>query len=154
MFPKAVRKKSNNLEKFLLKTGKTNFCRYTLRPEVSNPSGSVVSTIFCKAKSAKKKQFFARRFYTTSKQKCSNVRPSLSITFPQGFRISKNIGHPTWGSGGKKMRIVAPIPQQGGPRIPKNPNFWKNGKNHPKRKNSKMSKEMPILAIYPLTGGL
>ena len=27
MFPKAVRKKSNNLEKFLLKTGKTNFCR-------------------------------------------------------------------------------------------------------------------------------
>ena len=27
MFPKAVRKKSNNLEKFLLKTGKTNFCQ-------------------------------------------------------------------------------------------------------------------------------
>ena len=26
----------------------------------------------------------------------------LSITFPQGFRISKNIGHPTSGSGGKK----------------------------------------------------
>ena len=23
--------------------------------------------------------------------------------FPQGFRISKNIGHPTLGSGGKKM---------------------------------------------------
>ena len=32
----------------------------------------------------------------------SNVRPLLSITFPQGFRISKNIGHPTSGSGGKK----------------------------------------------------
>ena len=28
--------------------------------------------------------------------------PLLSITFPQGFRISKNIGHPTSGSGGKK----------------------------------------------------
>ena len=27
---------------------------------------------------------------------------SISITFPQGFRISKNIGHPTSGSGGKK----------------------------------------------------
>ena len=26
----------------------------------------------------------------------------LSITFPQGFRISKNIGHPTSGSGGTK----------------------------------------------------
>ena len=32
--------------------------RYTLRPEVFNPSGSVVSTIFCKAKSAKKTFFF------------------------------------------------------------------------------------------------
>ena len=26
----------------------------------------------------------------------------LSVTFPQVFRISKNIGHPTSGSGGKK----------------------------------------------------
>ena len=43
-----------------------------------------------------------RQFWTSSKQKCSNVRPLLSITFPQGFRISKNIGHPTSGSGGKK----------------------------------------------------
>ena len=31
-----------------------------------------------------------------------NLRPLLSITFPQGFRISKNIGHPTTESGGKK----------------------------------------------------
>ena len=58
--------------------------------------------MFCKAISAQKKKIFARRFWTTSKQKCSNVRPPLSITFPQGFRISKNIGHPTSGSGGKK----------------------------------------------------
>ena len=34
--------------------------------------------------------------------KCSYLRPFLSITFPQGFWISKNIGHPTSGSGGKK----------------------------------------------------
>ena len=26
----------------------------------------------------------------------------LSSTFPQGFQISKNFGHPTLGSGGKK----------------------------------------------------
>ena len=26
----------------------------------------------------------------------------LSITFPQGFKISKNVGHGTLGSGGKK----------------------------------------------------
>ena len=38
----------------------------------------------------------------TSKQKCLNVTPLLSITFLQGFRISKNIGHPTSESGGKK----------------------------------------------------
>ena len=48
------------------------------------------------------KLFFARQFETTSKQKCSNVKPLLSIIFPQGFRISKNIGHLTSGSGGKK----------------------------------------------------
>ena len=30
------------------------------------------------------------------------MRPFLSITFPQGFRISKNIDHPTSGYGGKK----------------------------------------------------
>ena len=30
------------------------------------------------------------------------MRPLISITFHQGFRISKNIGHPTSGSGGKK----------------------------------------------------
>ena len=40
------------------------------------------------------------------------------------------------------------------PRIPKNPNFLKNGKNNPKQKNSKTSRDMPKLAIYPLTIGL
>ena len=60
--------------------------RYALGPEVSNPSGSVVSTMFCKAKSATKKiKKIARQFQTTFKQKCSNLRPLLSITFPQGF---------------------------------------------------------------------
>ena len=36
------------------------------------------------------------------KQKGSHLRPLLSITLPQGFQSSKNIGHPTSGSGGKK----------------------------------------------------
>ena len=77
--------------------------QYTLRPQVSYSSGSVVSTMFCKAKSAKKNFFFfARQFQTTSKQKISNLKPLLSITFPQGFRITRNIRHPTLGSGGKK----------------------------------------------------
>ena len=43
-----------------------------------------------------------RRFLTIFKRKCSHLRPLLSITFPHGFRISKNIGHLTSGSGGKK----------------------------------------------------
>ena len=36
------------------------------------------------------------------------MRPLLSITFPQGFRISKYIGHPTSVSGGfeKLKKIV------------------------------------------------
>ena len=58
--------------------------------------------MFCKAKSVTKTKIFARRFYTIFKQKCSNLRPLFSITFPQGFWISKNIGHTTSGSGGKK----------------------------------------------------
>ena len=77
--------------------------QYALRPEVSNPSGSVVSTMFCKAKSAKKQTFFfARGFQTIFKQKCSKMRPLLSTTFPQEFQISKNIGNPTSESVGKK----------------------------------------------------
>ena len=59
--------------------------------------------MFCKAKSAKKEKFFSRgKFRKLSNKKCSKVRPLLSITFPQGFRISKNIAHSTSGSGGKK----------------------------------------------------
>ena len=46
---------------------------------------------FIRQNHQKNKLFFARQFQTTFKQKCSNVRPLLSITFPQGFRISKNI---------------------------------------------------------------
>ena len=42
----------------------------------------------------------------------------------------------------------------GGPRIPKNPIFLKNGKNHQKLKNSKTSRDMPKLAIHPSTRGL
>ena len=65
------------------------------RPEVCNPSESVVSTMFCKAK-------LRGDLRPLQNKKCSNLRLLLSITFPQGFRISKNIGHPTSGSEGKK----------------------------------------------------
>ena len=57
----------------------------------------------------KKTFLFARRFLTIFKQKCSNLRPLLSITFPQGFWISKNIGHPIgkWG-----QKDVETVPQK------------------------------------------
>ena len=56
---------------------------------------------FVRQNQQKNKLFFARRFQTTSQQKCSILRPLLFSTFPHGFRISKNVGHPTLGSGGK-----------------------------------------------------
>ena len=58
-------------------------------------------TCFVRQNQQKKLFFLARQFQTTFKLKCSNLRPLLSITFPQGFQISKNIGHRTLGSGGK-----------------------------------------------------
>ena len=55
-----------------------------------------------KVKMREKKNFFLRSILDNFKQKCSYLKPFLSITFPQGFQISKNIGHPTSGSGGKE----------------------------------------------------
>ena len=57
---------------------------------------------FVRQNQPKKTIFFVWRFQITSKKKCSNLRPLLSTTFPQGFQISKNIGHSTSGSGGKE----------------------------------------------------
>ena len=51
-------------------------------------------------KSVKKK--VAAAILTIFEQKCSNLRPLLSKTFPQGFLISKKFGHLISRSGGKK----------------------------------------------------
>ena len=48
------------------------------------------------------KLFSPRQFYTIFEQTCLNLKPFLSNTFPQGFRISKQFGHWTLGSWGKK----------------------------------------------------
>jgi hypothetical protein len=50
----------------------------------------------------RKKLFFPRHFYTIFEEKFSNMRPLFFITFPQGFQISKNFGHWTSGSVGKR----------------------------------------------------
>ena len=95
-----------------------------------------------------------RRFYTLYEQKFSNLRRLLSITFPQGFRISKNFGHPTSGSGGKKTFNSSTDTTVGWTKNTQKPNFFEKRKNHPKRKNSKTPRDMPKLAIYPSTRGL
>ena len=71
-----------------------------------------------------------------------------------GLRNSKKKSRIREQSISRPKRIVAPMPQEGGPRIPQNPIFLKSGKNHPKRKNSKTSRNMPKLAIHPSTTGL
>ena len=50
----------------------------------------------------KKKTYFPRHFYTIFEEKCSNLRPLLSITFPQGFQIPKIFGQWTSRSLGKR----------------------------------------------------
>ena len=55
-----------------------------------------------KAKFVENQTFFARQFNTLYEQKYLNLRPLLSISYPQGFGKSKLFGHWTLGSGGKK----------------------------------------------------
>ena len=55
----------------------------------------------CMQNQHKEKLFLRGDFRPLPNKKCSILRPLLSITFPQGFRISKNLGHPTSGSEGK-----------------------------------------------------
>ena len=96
--------------------------------------------------------------YFTCQYQCQCICQSQCILPAQ--RVCKCLlikkKNPAYGrqSISRPMPIVAPMPQQSGPRIPKNPNFLKNGKNHPKRKNSKTSRDMSKLAIYPSTRGL
>ena len=53
-------------------------------------------------KKVKKKTFFCAAILDNFQTKMFISETILSITFPQGFQISKNIGHPTSASGGKK----------------------------------------------------
>ena len=59
---------------------------------------------FVRQNQQQKKTFFCAAILDHFLMKCSILRPLLSSTFPQGFRISKNFGHPTSGSG-DKMRL-------------------------------------------------
>ena len=88
-----------------------------------------------------------------SREYCISTFTSQEYFYGHQWIIKKN---PAYGrqSISRPMRVVAPMPYEGGPRIPQNPIFLKNAKNHWKRKNSKTSRIMPKLAIRPLTRGL
>ena len=58
--------------------------------------------MFCKAKSPKNKLFLRSNFRPLPSKNVQIRDHFFPLLFPQGFRISKNIGHPTSGSGGKK----------------------------------------------------
>ena len=60
--------------------------------------------MFCKANSAKKvkNKNLRGNFRPLPNKNVQMLDQFLTLLFPQGFRISKNIGHPTSGSGGKK----------------------------------------------------
>ena len=49
-----------------------------------------------------KHNFFCAPIFTLYEQKISNLRPLLSITFPQRFKKSKKLGHWTLRNGSKK----------------------------------------------------
>ena len=91
--------------------------RYALPPEVSNPSGSVVSGW---TKNTQKPDFFEQRKKSSKTQKLKNVQGYAKISdtpFNQRSLIHREAWFP------------------GGPRITQNPIFSKNGK-----KSSKMQK--------------
>ena len=100
---------------------------------------SNTDTIVGWTKNTSKPDFFEKRKKLSKSQKLKNVLKYSKICntpFDQRSLIHWEAWFP------------------GGPRIPKNLIFWKERKNHPKRKNSKMSRNIPKLAIYPSTRGL
>ena len=84
---------------------------------VSNPSGSVVSGW---TKNTQTPDFFEKRKKSSKTQKLKNVYRYVKIS-DTPFDQRSLIHREAW--------------FLGGPRIPKNPIFLKNGKNQPKRKN-------------------
>ena len=122
-----------------LKNGKKSPKTQKLRnSEVSNPSGSVFSTMFCWTKNTPKPDFFEKRKKSSKRKnsKTSRNNPKLAIRPSTRGLIHWEAWFP------------------GGPKIPQNPIFLKNGKNLQKRKNSKTSRDMLKLAIRPSTRGL
>ena len=63
--------------------------RYALRPEVSNPSGSVVSTMFCKAKSSKKNFFLRGDFRPLPNKNVQMLDHFFPLLFPKDSKSLK-----------------------------------------------------------------
>ena len=120
----------------------------------------MVSTMFCKAKSAKKNFFLHGNFKPLPNKNVQMLDHFFLLLFPKDSESLKIFDIRLWEVGAKNpahgrhqlsrpMRLVEPIQNK-----TKCFYFFFKGKNHPKPKNSKMSRDMPKLAIRPLTRGL
>ena len=112
----------------LLKVGslKDNLARKKSRLQetkhLSTDADSSTDTIVWWTKNTQKPDFFEERTKTPKTQKLKNVEKYDKI-IDTPFDQRSLIHQEAW--------------FLGGPRIPKNPSFLKNGKNHPKRKTQK-----------------
>ena len=96
--------------RFFWKTEKTQKCleicqnqRYALWPEFSNPSGSVVSTMFCKVKSALKKNFFLHGdFRPLPNQNVQIWDYFFALLFPKDSESLKILDIRLWEVGAKR----------------------------------------------------
>ena len=76
--------------------------RYALRPEVSNPSGSMVSTLFCKAKWAKKLFLKNGNFRPLPKKNVQIWDHFFPLLFPKGYESLKIFYIQLWEMGTKR----------------------------------------------------
>ena len=109
--------------------------RYSLSPEVSNLSGSVVSTMFCWTKNTPQLIFFEKQKKSSKTQKLKTFQKSAQISntpFDQRSLIHWDAWFP---------------PCFVGPRIPQNLIFLKNGKNSSKTQKLKNIQRWHFLKI-------
>ena len=133
---------SKTVKRYFFKIkGKLNLKKSCIREtkHLSTDADSSTDAIGGWSENTPKPDFFEKRKKSSKTLKLKNVQKYAKISdtpFDQRSLIHREAWFP------------------GGPRIPQNQIFLKNGKNHPKRKNSKTSRDTPKLAIRPLTRGL
>ena len=93
----------------IIKNAKTQKCleicqnqRYALRPEVSNTLGSVISTMFCKTKSAKKNFFLHGDFRPFPNKNFQMLDHFFPLLFPKDSESQRILDIRLWEVGAKR----------------------------------------------------